>query len=106
LRLWRLWVLLACAATQASASAADQNPPGLQCIQRKVVFDGEERLTYATVVGDPGFRLRLYPEYPQNCSARSGTHCREGGYLVPGDEVAQAKTCAAGATFNSSATIG
>jgi hypothetical protein len=90
----RLWVLLACAATQVPASATEQNPSDLQCVQRKVAFDGVEPLTYATVVGDPGFRLRLYPEYPQNCSAQSGTHCKEGGYLVPGDEVAQAKTCA------------
>jgi hypothetical protein len=90
----RLWVLLACAATQATASATGQNPADLQCIQRKVAFDGVEPLTYATVVGEQGFKLRVYREYPGSCSAQPGTRCNEGGYLVPGDELAQAKTCA------------
>lgn len=62
------------------------------CVAKSVTFSGSPPLQYATVTGTKDSRVHIYPTYPQRCSQDAKT-CPAEAYVVPGDDVAIAKTC-------------
>jgi hypothetical protein len=78
---------------QAGPAVPSANQPDAECIQRKVIFDGLEPLTYATVTehGSTSNKSYLHHEYPSECSLNAD--CSAKAYLIPGDTVAVAKNC-------------
>ena len=64
-----------------------------ECVKRNVGFDGKAPLQQARVVGQIGSRIYLHPQFPPSCESANVGPCKVTAYVVPGDIVADAKTC-------------
>jgi hypothetical protein len=62
------------------------------CIAANVMFSGAPALRYATVMGARDSRVDIYQSHPESCS-QGAKVCRADAYVLPGDNVAIAKTC-------------